>query len=78
VKRLEHRKELGLMKVQIEALLGLVCLACALRLGAASTYPGGRALLSESDHRWKLGDEIHLYANKIGPLHNPRCAGLAT
>ena len=25
-----------------------------------------------SDHRYKVGDDVPLYANKVGPFHNPR------
>lgn len=25
-----------------------------------------------SDHRYKEGDPVPLYANKVGPFHNPR------
>lgn len=25
-----------------------------------------------SDHRYKEGDQVPLYANKVGPFHNPR------
>ena len=25
-----------------------------------------------SDHRYKEGDLVPLYANKVGPFHNPR------
>lgn len=25
-----------------------------------------------SDHRYKSGEEVPLYANKVGPFHNPR------
>lgn len=25
-----------------------------------------------SDHSYKEGDEVPLYANKVGPFHNPR------
>lgn len=25
-----------------------------------------------SDHRYKQGDTVPLYANKVGPFHNPR------
>lgn len=25
-----------------------------------------------SDHRYKSGDPVPLYANKVGPFHNPR------
>ena len=27
---------------------------------------------SASDHRYKEGDVVPLYANKVGPFHNPR------
>ena len=27
---------------------------------------------SASDHRYKEGDAVPLYANKVGPFHNPR------
>lgn len=26
-----------------------------------------------SDHRYKTGDHVPLYVNKVGPFHNPRC-----
>ena len=25
-----------------------------------------------SDHRYKAGEQVPLYANKVGPFHNPR------
>lgn len=25
-----------------------------------------------SDHKYKAGDAVPLYANKVGPFHNPR------
>jgi transmembrane 9 superfamily protein 3 len=25
-----------------------------------------------SDHRYKTGEPVPLYANKVGPFHNPR------
>lgn len=25
-----------------------------------------------SDHRYKAGEAVPLYANKVGPFHNPR------
>lgn len=25
-----------------------------------------------SDHKYKSGEEVPLYANKVGPFHNPR------
>lgn len=27
-----------------------------------------------SDHRYKAGEAVPLYANKVGPFHNPRFA----
>ena len=41
--------------------LALVVLACAL---------GTRA--DGSDHKYKEGDHVLLYANKVGPFHNSR------
>jgi hypothetical protein len=41
--------------------LTVVVLACAL---------GARA--DGSDHKYKEGDHVPLYANKVGPFHNPR------
>ncbi len=32
----------------------------------------GRALLGERNHSYKKGEEVKLYANKVGPFHNPR------
>lgn len=29
-----------------------------------------------ADHKYSLGDPVPLYANKIGPFHNPRSASL--
>ena len=40
---------------------------------AAAAGPArGRALLGERDHKYKKGEEVKLYANKVGPFHNPR------
>lgn len=25
-----------------------------------------------SDHKYKAGDQVTMYANKVGPFHNPR------
>jgi hypothetical protein len=36
----------------------------------------GRSLLGASDHVYKVHEKVALYANKVGPFHNPRC-GLA-
>lgn len=32
----------------------------------------GRALQGERNHSYKKGEEVKLYANKVGPFHNPR------
>ena len=45
----------------VGAVLAVVVLACAL---------GARA--DGSDHKYKEGDHVPLYANKVGPFHNPR------
>ncbi|CAL9089536.1 unnamed protein product, partial [Musa acuminata var. zebrina] len=44
---------------QSAALLRLL-LACGLRAGADG-----------SNHRYKEGDRVPFYANKVGPFHNP-------
>lgn len=31
----------------------------------------GRTLLSAKDHRYKMHDSVPLFANKVGPFHNP-------
>ena len=41
--------------------LAVAVLACVLGAGADG-----------SDHRYKEGDHVPLYANKVGPFHNPR------
>lgn len=41
--------------------LFLLLLACGSRVGA-----------DESDHKYKEGDHVPLYVNKVGPFHNPR------
>ncbi|KAL0905347.1 hypothetical protein M5K25_023759 [Dendrobium thyrsiflorum] len=46
---------------RVDGVLLLILLgACVLRAGADG-----------SDHRYKEGDHVPLYANKVGPLHNP-------
>jgi hypothetical protein len=42
--------------------------------GAATSAPRGgrRALLGERNHSYQKGEEVKLYANKVGPFHNPR------
>lgn len=34
----------------------------------------GRQLLRASDHKFKPGEDVILYANKVGPYSNPRLA----
>lgn len=33
---------------------------------------GSHVRSDASDHRYKSGDQVPLYANKVGPFHNPR------
>lgn len=40
--------------------------------GGPGRARGGRALLGERNHSYKKGEEVKLYANKVGPFHNPR------
>ena len=54
----------------------LAALACALALVAQSAHSeearAGRQLLGASDHKFKPGEDVVLYANKVGPYSNPR------
>lgn len=50
---------------RVGAVLAVVVLVCAL---------GARA--DGSDHKYKEGDHVPLYANKVGPFHNPRYSKL--
>jgi len=58
-------------------LLALVCGTHAIRtvhdveLPSPLTEGTMRALLSESDHKYKAHEKVALYANKVGPFHNP-------
>jgi major membrane immunogen (membrane-anchored lipoprotein) len=36
------------------------------------TCCGTQVRSDASDHRYKEGDPVPLYANKVGPFHNPR------
>lgn len=49
--------------------------ACLLLLLAAPLAAArmGRLLLGASDHVYKVHEKVALYANKVGPFHNPRC-----
>lgn len=40
--------------------------------GLCCTAKTGRSLLSETDHKYNRGDEVKIFANKVGPFHNPR------
>ncbi|XP_064961289.1 transmembrane 9 superfamily member 3-like isoform X5 [Musa acuminata AAA Group] len=48
-----------ILKMELSTLVLLV-MACGLRVGADGT-----------NHRYKEGDHVPLYANKVGPFHNP-------
>lgn len=50
-------------------LSALTVLVCSL---AVLARPGDRQLLGASDHKYKKGDAVELYANKVGPFQNPR------
>jgi hypothetical protein len=50
----------------------LLALVAVLPIAVNATL--SRQLLSETDHKYATGDSINLYANKVGPFHNPRCA----
>ena len=43
-----------------------------LLLGALILSSVGYVRSDASDHRYKEGDIVPLYANKVGPFHNPR------
>lgn len=51
------------------AILNAVLLASA---GLVCTANTGRSLLSEADHKYQKGEKVKIYANKVGPFHNPR------
>ena len=40
--------------------------------GASTQDLGLRTLLSTRDHTYRFRDEVPLFANKVGPFHNPR------
>lgn len=41
-------------------------------VGALIFSGAGYVRSDASDHRYKEGDIVPLYANKVGPFHNPR------
>jgi hypothetical protein len=46
----------------------MACLVAAIVILCSLTHVRSDA----SDHRYKGGDDVPLYANKVGPFHNPR------
>eukprot|EP00897_Mesotaenium_endlicherianum_P009077 jgi/Mesen1/8198/ME000442S07474 len=57
-----------------QGLLILLCIASAIVLGYvdAATMPlVGRHILGYRDHSYKMHAKVPLYANKVGPFHNP-------
>lgn len=55
-------KALKMSRGTSEALLGFLCLAIAYQLATAD----------HRNHIYKQGEHVVLYANKVGPFHNPR------
>jgi len=51
---------------EMERTMAAAFIALVVLLGA------DRARSDASDHRYKEGDPVPLYANKVGPFHNPR------
>jgi hypothetical protein len=47
-------------------------LACAVLLVAALAAPQ-QAAADHKNHIYKPGEVVVLFANKVGPFHNPRC-----
>ncbi|KAL4352212.1 hypothetical protein GQ457_06G026320 [Hibiscus cannabinus] len=45
--------------------------ACLVALALASLCCVAQVRSSASDHHYNAGDEVPLYANKVGPFHNP-------
>jgi hypothetical protein len=56
---IDRKKEMGLTNLGVAICL-LICFAIT------------GVLSSASDHRYKAGELVPLYANKVGPFHNPR------
>ena len=53
-------------------ILGLVIFCLSANGGVAVPPANRRALLGYSDHSYQLHGKVPLYANKVGPYHNPR------
>jgi hypothetical protein len=50
----------------------MAVMAVGATTAAGAGAAGRRALLGERNHSYKKGEEVKLYANKVGPFHNPR------
>lgn len=63
--RFSDRRERGMGRepMDLAAAVALLLLLCFGIAGVAS---------DASNHRYKKGDSVPLYANKVGPFHNPR------
>ena len=63
----------GLADARPTAFLNLGGLAGTTKGAIAFTgfNPAGRNTLSANDHTYKVHEAVPLYANKVGPFHNP-------
>lgn len=56
----------------------LLCCWIACTVGSTldqqASHMSHRVLLGSADHKYKKGDDVTLYANKVGPFQNPRQA----
>lgn len=41
-------------------------------VAVVALFLADKAISDASDHRYKEGEAVPLYANKVGPFHNPR------
>ena len=64
--------------VKVTALALVVVLGLAASAQARTTRPeiklsdaAARQLFSAADHTYKVHEKVPLYANKVGPFHNP-------
>lgn len=64
----KKRKNRRSMKKTIVIVAVLVIISC---------YGITEVRSDASDHRYKEGDPVPLYANKVGPFHNPRYVTLS-
>lgn len=56
--------------MRVHAVLCLVLAAAVAQVGAIGP---SRELLGKDVHKFNRGTVIPMFANKIGPFHNPRC-----